>query len=327
MKSQEQLISLIYDKRLGFEEKALSLFEHQFSKVPVYRKFCESLNKTPENTDSLYQIPHLPISFFKTHEVFDKTIPHEVIYESSGTGGASSKHLVHDESFYLEHSTNLFESDYYSIQGTTVLGLMPSYLERKGSSLVSMTQHFIERSQNDLSGFFLDDHQELFERIELACSLNQKVLLLGVTFGLLDFAESFQFSNPQNITVMETGGMKGRRKEIIRSEVHEILTGKLGVKTIHSEYGMTELLSQSYSKGKGTFKMNDYLKIWTREINDPFARIANGLTGGINFIDLANFNSCSFVATSDMGKCEADTFEILGRMDHSDMRGCNLMVS
>jgi hypothetical protein len=250
-----------------------------------------------------------------------------VIYESSGTGGITSKHKVHQEQFYLEHATSIFQSEYFPLKGSTILGLMPSYLDREGSSLISMCEHFIKKSENELSGFFLDDHEELFQRINRATELKSPILLIGVTFGLLDFVERYEIKSSTNLVVMETGGMKGRRKEMIRSEVHEILTDRLGVPQIHSEYGMTELLSQAYSKGNGIFSMNDYLKIWTREINDPFSRSRDGQSGAINFIDLANFNSCSFVATSDIGKCRGNEFEVLGRMDNSDLRGCNLMIT
>ncbi len=326
MNSQEQLISLLYSE-LTFEEKALAIFDYQYQRISLYRQFCDSLNRTPKNIDSIYDIPHLPISFFKSHSIFDTSLSHEVIYESSGTGSTRSKHKVHQEQFYLEHATSIFQSQYFPIKGSTVLGLMPSYLEREGSSLVSMCDHFIKKSENDLSGFFLNNHDELFNSINQAQKLKTPILLIGVTFGLLDFAEHYKINPSENMIIMETGGMKGRRKEMIRSEVHEILTDRLGVPQIHSEYGMTELLSQAYSKGHGMFSMNDYLKIWTREINDPFSRSKDGQSGAINFIDLANFNSCSFVATSDIGKCHGDEFEVLGRMDNSDLRGCNLMIT
>jgi hypothetical protein len=271
----------------------------------------------------------LPISFFKTHKVVSG--PEEDFrdfYSSSGTTGAiTSRHFVWSEEFYLQHSQRVFEEKYGSLQNYHVLALLPAYLERKGSSLVTMADHFIKVSASPHSGFYLYDRVALLEKLEKLRSSPRKVLLLGVTFALLDFAESMgEFSPMDNLIIMETGGMKGRRREMVREEVHEILTAYFKVDKIHSEYGMTELMSQAYSEGDGKYTLPNTMRVFLRDPNDPL-ELSPRSQGGINIIDLANFHSCAFIETKDLGRVDREgNLEVLGRFDNSDVRGCNLMV-
>ena len=310
-----------------FENVALDVFKFQYLNNSVYQRFCDYLNTKPEKVENLEDIPFLPIQFFKSQKVTTDPQHTDIIFSSSGTTGTvTSKHFVKDLSIYEKSYRKAFQHFYGNIEDYAVLALLPAYLERKGSSLIYMANDFINRSNNEHSGFYLNDLKHLKEKLDLLESRNQKTLLLGVSFALLDLVETYSL-HLKNTIVMETGGMKGRRKEIIRAELHQILSNGLGVQKIHSEYGMTELLSQGYSKGDGIFECPPWMKIITRDTDDPLSLQKPGKTGGINVIDLANINSCSFIATQDLGKVFSDgSFEIIGRFDNSDIRGCNLMA-
>jgi phenylacetate-coenzyme A ligase PaaK-like adenylate-forming protein len=310
-----------------FEETALRVFAFQFENNPVYRSFCDLLYKHPSDVKQLEDIPFLPISFFKSHQIITEDSSAKIIFTSSGTtSSTTSKHYVADLSIYEKSYRRAFEHFYGNIEDYIVLGLLPSYLERDGSSLIYMVNDMIEKSKDSRSGFYLHQLDELAELlVTLDAKASKKILLIGVSFALLDLIEKHRFSL-KNTIIMETGGMKGRRKELIREELHDYLKKGFGVSSIHSEYGMTELLSQAYSKGEGVFKCPPWMHILIREPEDAFTFLKNK-TGGINIVDLANIHSCSFIATQDLGKTSVDnTFEILGRFDHSDIRGCNLMV-
>ncbi len=310
-----------------FTKVALKVFQHQFVNNKVYRSFCDLLYIHPSDVKSIEQIPFLPIQFFKSHQVLSTIDDVQEIFTSSGTtGNVTSKHLVTDVSLYEQSYLKGFKHFYGNIEEHTILALLPNYLEREGSSLVYMVQDLILKSNNSESGFYLHNLPELILKLKELDASNQKVLLIGVSFALLDLIEKEQF-NLSSTIVMETGGMKGRRKEMIRTELHEVLSKGFGVEKIHSEYGMTELLSQAYSKGNGVFECPPWMKILTRDTEDALTIQQAGKTGGMNVIDLANYNSCSFIATQDLGKVHTDTtFEIIGRFDNSDIRGCNLMV-
>ena len=310
-----------------FTEVALAVFKHQFIHNKVYRSFCDLLYIHPSSVLAVEEIPFLPIQFFKSREVLSSLDEVQEIFTSSGTTGSSiSKHLVTDINLYKESYLKGFSHFYGNIEEYTILALLPSYLEREGSSLVFMVADLIQKSKKPESGFYLDNMQELVEKLTELDKTGQKTLLIGVSFALLDLIEMQQF-NLKNTTIMETGGMKGRRKELVREELHAILKNGFGVTEIHSEYGMTELLSQGYSKGNGLFETPPWMKILTRDTEDALTINNLGKNGGINVIDLANYNSCSFIATQDLGKVnENGTFEIIGRFDNSDIRGCNLMV-
>jgi hypothetical protein len=310
-----------------FTEVALAVFKHQFIHNKVYRSFCDLLYIHPSSVLAVEEIPFLPIQFFKSREVLSSLDEVQEIFTSSGTTGSSiSKHLVTDINLYKESYLKGFSHFYGNIEEYTLLALLPNYLEREGSSLVFMVADLIQKSKKPESGFYLDNMQELVEKLTELDKTGQKTLLIGVSFALLDLIEMQQF-NLKNTTIMETGGMKGRRKELVREELHAILKDGFGVTEIHSEYGMTELLSQGYSKGNGLFETPPWMKILTRDTEDALSINASGKNGGINVIDLANYNSCSFIATQDLGKVhENGTFEIIGRFDNSDIRGCNLMV-
>ena len=310
-----------------FEELALKVFKFQFENNATYRSFCDLLYKNPSDIKSSRDIPFLPIQFFKSHDVLSSNEPIEKTFLSSGTTGSlTSKHHVTDISLYEKSFKKGFDHFYGDIKDYVILALLPSYLEREGSSLVYMVDALIKKSSHTESGFYLNDLTELNEILLKLESQGQQTILIGVSFALLDLVESFQFKL-KNTIVMETGGMKGRRKELVRSELHNMLKLGFGVENIHSEYGMTELLSQAYSKGNGVFECPPWMKLFTRDPEDALTIYSFGKTGGINVIDLANLNSCSFVATQDLGKIYPDgTFEVVGRFDHSDIRGCNLMV-
>ena len=310
-----------------FKTCALQVFRHQFKNNAVYRSFCDLLYIHSSDVKEVEEIPFLPIQFFKSHAVLSSTQAVQETFTSSGTTGSSvSKHMVTDLSWYTKSYTKGFEHFYGPIEDHTVLGLLPSYLERDGSSLIYMVDDFIKKSNNPASGFYLNNLTELSKTLIELDKKGEKVLLIGVTFALLDLIERQQFTL-QNTIIMETGGMKGRRKEIIRNELHEILCAGFGVSKIHSEYGMTELLSQGYSSGDGVFDCPPWMKILARDTEDALTMVGANKTGGLNVIDLANYNSCSFIATQDLGKIDNNgRFEVLGRFDHSDIRGCNLMV-
>ena len=310
-----------------FTKVAIDVFKHQFKNNKVYRSFCDLINKHPSDVSTIQEIPFLPIQFFKSRKVISSLDEIDEIFSSSGTTGTiTSKHFVTDINLYKESYLKGFAHFYGNIEDYVVLALLPNYLERKGSSLVFMVDDLIKKTKNSDSGFYLNNLDELVQKIIKLENDNQKVLLIGVSFALLDLVEKQQFKL-KNTTVMETGGMKGRRKELIRDELHKILKNGFYVDEIHSEYGMTELLSQGYSKGNGVFEAPPWMKILTRDTEDALTILSKEKTGGINVIDLANYNSCSFIATQDLGKVHhKGTFEIIGRFDNSDIRGCNLMV-
>ena len=328
-----------------FEELALEIFRFQAAHNFTYKEYLHLLRVNPLAINRLEKIPFLPIQFFKYHKIVSDAAPTQIIFESSGTtGDVTSKHLVSDLPFYEYLSQKIFEQFYGPLNDFHILALLPSYLERNNSSLVYMVQSFIYRTFSRESGFYLKNTNELLRKLRQLANQKstRKVLLIGVTFALLDLAESgedlsFMQNLKDRLIVMETGGMKGRRKELLREEVHEILTGAFGVEKIHSEYGMTELLSQGYSRGDGIFELPKTMRILLREINDPFKIISTVnipslikkdiVRGGINVIDLANIDSCCFVETQDLGAYNTDnqSFSIIGRFDNSDVRGCNLM--
>lgn len=310
-----------------FENLALQIFKFQFNNNRVYRSFCDLLYKHPSDVKTLQDIPFLPIQFFKSHEVLSSKEPIQTTFLSSGTtGNATSKHHVTNLNIYEQSFTKGFEHFYGPIEDYVILGLLPSYLEREGSSLIYMVDAMIKTSKYPESGFYLNNISELKNTLIKLDSEGKKVLLIGVSFALLDLVETYQF-NLKNTIVMETGGMKGRRKELIRTELHNKLKTGFGVNSIHSEYGMTELLSQAYSQGNGIFNCPPWMKILTRDTEDALTIQQTGKAGGINVIDLANINSCAFIATQDLGRInKSGSFEVIGRFDSSDIRGCNLMV-
>jgi phenylacetate-coenzyme A ligase PaaK-like adenylate-forming protein len=311
-----------------FEQKALDVFRYQAENNKVYKEYLQLLHTNISDVKTVEQIPFLPIEFFKSRTVVSSEMEAKAIFTSSGTTGKfTSRHYVPDLSIYENSFKKGFELYYGPIQDYCVLALLPSYLEREGSSLIYMMEHLIKDSGHSKSGFYLHNHEELVATLKELKQTNQKVLLLGVSFALLDLAEEYQL-NLEDVIVMETGGMKGRRKEITREELHAFLCERLGTKQIHSEYGMTELLSQAYSKGNSLFQTPPWMKILIRDTYDPFSYEKQGRTGGVNVIDLANIHSCAFIETKDLGRIHPDgSFEILGRFDHSDIRGCNLLVN
>jgi len=310
-----------------FENLALQVFKYQFKNNRVYRSFCDLLYIHPSEVKILEDIPFLPIQFFKTRNVLSSKASVERIFTSSGTTGkATSKHYVTDLKIYQKSFTNGFRQFYNNIEDYVVLGLLPSYLERDGSSLIFMVDSMIKTSKYQESGFYLNNLSELKDTLIKLDSEGKKILLIGVSFALLNLVETYQF-HLKNTIVMETGGMKGRRKELIRTELHELLKKGFGVEHIHSEYGMTELLSQAYSKKNGVFNCPNWMNVLTRDTEDALSIQELGKTGGLNIIDLANINSCSFIATQDLGRIYPNgSFEVIGRFDDSDIRGCNLMV-
>ncbi len=310
-----------------FLENALQIFQFQAKNCAFYKTYLSYLNIVPQEIKTLEAIPFLPIEFFKTHTILSNDQNPEVTFTSSGTTGTTtSRHLVTDVSWYKKSFRKGFELFYGDLKNYAFLALLPSYLERKGSSLIYMVEDLIEGTNNPDSGFYLYNEDELYQKLIQLQQQKQPTVLIGVTFALLDFIEKHQISFPELI-LMETGGMKGRRKEMIREELHQTLCQGFGVPAIHSEYGMTELLSQAYSLGQGVFHCVPWMKVLIRDTNDPFSILPNGKTGGINVIDLANINSCSFIATQDLGKLhENNAFEVLGRFDFSDIRGCNLLI-
>ena len=325
--------SLFAARSDNFNELALKLFKHQHQNNNIYQKFCDSLHINADEVNSINKIPFLPISFFKTHVVKTGDFETDTVFESSGTSQTiPAKHFVKDIDVYRKSFTQCFEKFYGLPQNKCILGLLPAYLERKNSSLVLMTDELIQAGNNPLSGFYLYDHEKLHRTIQHNELLKLPTLLIGVTYALLDFAEAYPMQLRHTI-VMETGGMKGRREELTRQEVHALLQKQLDISLVHSEYGMTELLSQAYSKGDGIFHCPGWMKILLRDEDDPFHITTaknvqdKSQTGLINVIDLANIHSCCFIATDDIGKLHAnESFEVLGRIDNSDVRGCSLMT-
>tara|TARA_R110002167_G_scaffold261316_3_gene467783 strand:+ start:170 stop:1150 length:981 start_codon:yes stop_codon:yes gene_type:complete len=310
-----------------FEAAALEVYSFQYRNNAVYRSFCDYLRTPGTRIEQITDIPFLPIEFFKSKKIISKDRNPEVQFTSSGTtGNITSTHFVADVQLYRASYRKGFEHFYGSISDYCILALLPSYLEREGSSLIYMVDDLIKKSGHPSSGFYLDTMDTLAETLVKLDKAETKILLIGVSFALLDLLDSHQF-RLKNTIVMETGGMKGRRKEMIREALHAMISQGFGVPLIHSEYGMTELLSQAYSKGNGIFKTPPWMKVVVRDTEDPLSAQAFGKTGGVNVIDLANLHSCAFIATQDLGKGYKDgSFEILGRFDHSDIRGCNLMV-
>jgi phenylacetate-coenzyme A ligase PaaK-like adenylate-forming protein len=310
-----------------FEPLALEVFQYQAKNNDTYSKYLNHLGITTGSIHQLDQIPFLPIEFFKTDKIITgKDVPGKIFTSSGTTGTGTSKHYVIDISLYQESFTRTFQYFYGNPEQFCILALLPSYLEREGSSLIYMMDYLIKKSNNPESGFYLDKLDTLAEKIIRLREQNQKILLFGVSFALLDLVEKYKPDMSGQI-VMETGGMKGKREEIIREELHKVLCKAFNTKVIHSEFGMTELLSQAYSKGDGIFHTPPWMKVLIRDGYDPLSYVENGRSGGINIIDLANYNSCSFIETRDLGRLLPNSgFEVLGRFDLSDIRGCNLMV-
>ena len=305
-----------------FNSLSIELFQYQAEHVVVYRDFLNYLKTDISSITHFSEIPFLPVSFFKNHVISDqKAIPNFYFSSSGTTGQATSRHYVPDSTIYDESLLHGFEIAYGHPSQYVILALLPSYLEREGSSLIYMVEKLIAESGNTEGGFFLHNHEALHEKIKNLEASGKKIFLIGVTYALLDFFEKY----PMQLS--HTRGMKGRRKELIKSELHEQLKLMSGVETVHSEYGMTELLTQAYSKGEGIFDTPSWMKILVRDLHDPFSNLKSGQTGTLNIIDLANIHSCAFLATDDLGrKHSGDFFEVLGRIDHSELRGCNLMV-
>ena len=310
-----------------FVQAALQTFGYQYQHNQVYQRFCTLLGRTPDKVRQLTDIPFLPIEFFKSEAVYCGNGRPTTVFTSSGTTGSqTSRHYVKDLAVYQQSFRQGFADFYGNIEEYTVLALLPSYLERTGSSLITMVADFIERSGSADSGFYLNEYNLLAKKLTALDHSGRKVLLIGVSFALLDLVETHRF-HLKNTIVMETGGMKGRRKELIREELHAILCEGFGVEHIHSEYGMTELLSQAYSGGSGLYESVRWLKVLIRDTNDALSYQRPLKTGGINLIDLANIHSCSFIATQDLGRLHPDgRFEVLGRFDNADIRGCNLLI-
>ena len=311
---------------LDFDVFAMELFRFQAKNSNVFRKYIEEVGIDPENVKDFSQIPFIPVELFKSQAVKTARWEPVTVFESSGTTGRNtSHHYIEDLEFYRSVTLEGFKHFYGEIQNYTIMALLPSYLERGNSSLVVMIEYFIRNSGNPGSGFYLDNPEEMINNIK-SLKNDNKVLLFGATFALLDLAEKGKI-DLNEVIIMETGGMKGRREEMIREEVHSILTQQFNVDSVHSEYGMTEMMSQAYSSGKGLFHCPPWMKVVIRDLYDPFRIQPAGVTGGINIIDLSNVHSCSFIETQDIGrKMDDNGFEILGRMDNSDVRGCNLLV-
>lgn len=310
-----------------FNILAIELFHLHFSSNPIYRSFCRHLHIKPSAVKHYTEIPFLPVEFFKTHRILPENLVSNLAFSSSGTTSTqTSYHHIVDIEVYIQSFTRAFKLFYGSPTDYCILALLPSYLERSGSSLVFMVEHLMAAGKHPDSGFYLHDREALARQLQKMKAKKQKTLLIGVSYALLDMAEEFPMSFPELI-VMETGGMKGQRKELIKNELHQILQNGFDVEAIHSEYGMTELLSQAYSSGFGRFYCPPWMKILIRDTNDPLSLVIEGKSGGINIIDLANLNSCPFIAVQDLGKLHSDgSFEVLGRFDNSQVRGCNLLI-
>ncbi len=306
---------------------ALSVFRYQAATNPVYAQYIDFLKTDIQSVRHAQDIPFLPIELFKTEKVLSAFQDALTIFTSSTTTGSfPGKHYVADPSLYEKSFRTTFKLFYGATENYCLLALLPSYLERQQSSLVYMMNNLILSTRHPASGFYLNNHEELANTLLELNKSGQKTILVGVSFALLDFVEKYTMNFP-GLTVMETGGMKGRREEMLREELHEILTKGFGVNEIHSEYGMTELLSQSYSQGRGIFRCPPWMNVLIRDLNDPLSLSNAGRTGGINIVDLANLDSCAFIETQDLGKISDDgSFEVLGRFDNSEVRGCNLMV-
>lgn len=312
----------------SFQKRVLKIFKYQAENNQVYKEFINRLGTNIDAISQVQDIPFLPVGFFKSHKVISGDLPVEIVFESSGTAGMSiSRHYIVDTDLYEQSFYRTFNLFYGDPADYIITALLPSYTDRKNSSLVYMMNSLIKKSSHPLGGFYSDNPEKLLSVLASNNQGNRKILLIGVSFALLDFAEKYSL-DLSGMIVMETGGMKGRRKEITREELHSILKTRLNLTSVHSEYGMTELLSQAYSKGEGTFNCPSWMKILIRDPQDPLSVFNEpGMTGGINIIDLANINSCSFIATGDLGRLHNDgSFEVLGRFDNQDIRGCNLLI-
>lgn len=311
-----------------FEALSIEVFLFQYLNNSVYKQYVDLVKIKPETVKSIRDIPFIPIELFKEHKIILDGHESEVDFFSSGTTGSiQSKHYVANEKIYIESFTKAFELFYGNIKDYCFLALLPGYLQRKGSSLIYMVQKLMEFSNHPQNGFYLDEFSSLAEAVNKLTANEEKFMLFGVTYALLDFAEYFPADFINGI-IMETGGMKGKRKELIKAEIHDLLKSAFGVGQIHSEYGMTELLSQAYSLGSGLFQTPPWMKVLIRDTYDPFTYVENGKSGGVNVIDLANLYSCSFIETKDLGRqYKNGQFEVLGRFDNSDIRGCNLLVA
>ncbi len=310
-----------------FRRTALEIFREQYDRTPVYNEFCRHLSVDPQQVNRLEDIPFLPISFFKDHKVLGEGLTGKLVFRSSGTTDSGlSHHFVPDPARYESSFLSGFEHFYGPVTNWCILALLPSYEERPGSSLIYMADGLIQASLKEGSGFLRGDIKHIANRVREADDAGNPVLLIGVSYALMDLAEQHPMVLT-NTVVMETGGMKGRREELVRKALHERLCSGFGLERIHSEYGMTELFSQAYSKGKGIFRCPPWMRVLVRDTEDPLSLVPAGQTGGINVIDLANRHSCAFVATQDLGRVlPGDGFEVLGRFDHSDIRGCNLLA-
>lgn len=333
MFSAPQFTAALFSKNVNFDDLAYRLFNFQYENNALYHAYVDTLHIPVSSIKETRDIPFLPIGFFKTHEVKTGRFEPELYFESSGTTQTvRSKHYIKDISLYEQSFRKGFEICYGDIEEYIVLGLLPSYLERNNSSLVYMVHDMIQRSKHSESGFYLHDHEKLYNQLLHLEKRNKKIVLIGVTFALLDFAEKYSMQL-ENTIIMETGGMKGRREEWTREEVHQFLKERLGVRQVHSEYGMTELLSQAYSKKEGIFYPPFWMRIFLRDETDPLQILPwpkenSSQRGIINMIDLSNIYSCAFIATEDAGRIFPDgSFQVLGRIDNSDLRGCSLMTS
>ena len=309
----------------NFNQKAIEIFNFQYNNNSVYSQYCKLINVKAKSIKKIKDIPFLPIQFFKNYTVSSYN-KHTHSFKSSGTGGKRSVHHIKDINIYIESFTQCFEENFGSINNTVFLGLLPSYIEQGNSSLIYMVDYLIQKSNRKESGFYLNDYKKLYDLILKLEKSEKKIILIGVSYALLDFIDNFSLKT-KNLVIIETGGMKGRRKEITREELHDKLKRGFNSNNIKSEYGMTELLSQAYSNTNGIFKSPPWLKILVREINDPLYVKSHG-KGALNFIDLANVNSCSFIASDDIGEVYRDSsFKVLGRLSDSEIRGCNLMFN
>ena len=318
--------SLNISSQLDFKNKAITLFHEQFNKNFIYNQYCKLLKIKPNQVNELKHIPFIPIQFFKTHKIVCNNDKITHLFKSSGTGGSKSINYVSDINLYVKSFSKCFENFYGPIKDYVFLGLLPSYLEQKNSSLVYMIDYFIKESKYNESEFYLNDYKKLNKVLIKLRKENKRIILFGVSYALLDFIEKYPI-NIRNLIVIETGGMKGRRIELTREELHSRLSKGFNVENIHSEYGMTELFSQAYSKQKGIFKNPPWMKILIRDINNPFS-VSNTGRGAINVIDLANINTCAFIASDDIGEIFDDfSFKINGRLSESEIRGCNLMFN
>lgn len=327
MQSLNSLKSNVFHvNELNFQKYALELFIFQFNNNKIYQYYVQNLGIDPKGVTSIDKIPFLPIQFFKQHKITTGSFSPEQIFVSSGTTGNSSRHYMEDLKYYNKISAHIFCSYFGKLDQSVIIGLLPSYVERGNSSLVYMVNHFIEESKNENSGFYLDNYDSLAKKLEKLIKGNVAVFLFGVTFALLEFAKHVQFEK-NKMVIIETGGMKGRGREIIREELHGKLSGAFNTGRIYSEYGMTELLSQAYLQQDGFFHSPPWMRTFIREIHDPFNYVENGQTGVINVIDLANVHSCAFIETEDLGVQYENGFKVMGRMDNTDLRGCNLLFS